>query len=137
MEHIVGLSDMFVSGDLEDHIVTYSLGSCVGVSIYDPVAKVGGMLHCMLPLSSVNPQMAKDNPCIFVDTGVPALLQAAYALGASNKNIIVRASGAGRLLDKKNFFKIGERNCIVLGKILEKNNLVITGQDTRVQNRGH
>jgi len=128
---VVGISEMYVSADPEDRIVTYSLGSCVGVSIYDPVAKVGGIVHCMLPLSKIDPQKAKDKPFMFTDTGVTALLQAAFDLGASRQNLIVRVAGAASLLDKKGFFKIGERNYTVLRKVLWKNNLLIESEDVK------
>jgi len=128
---VVGISEMYVSADPADRIVTYSLGSCVGVSIYDPVAKVGGMVHCMLPLSKIDPQKAKDKPFMFTDTGVTALLQAAFDLGASRQNLIVRVAGAASLLDKKGFFKIGERNYTVLRKVLWKNNLLIESEDVK------
>lgn len=131
MLQVVGISEMYVSADPGDRIVTYSLGSCVGVSIYDPVAKVGGMVHCMLPLSKIDPQKAKDKPYMFTDTGVTALLQAAFDLGASRQNLIVKVAGAASLLDKKGFFKIGERNYTVLRKILWKNNLLIESEDVK------
>ena len=46
---VVGISDCKISGDSEDLLITYALGSCIAVILYDPVVKVGGMLHYMLP----------------------------------------------------------------------------------------
>ncbi len=74
MRQIVGIADLKVSRERDDVIVTYALGSCLGVAIYDPVAGVGGMLHVMLPMSTIDPAKAQDNPCMFVDTGVPEAL---------------------------------------------------------------
>ena len=54
----VDISDMKVSTNPEEILVTYSLGSCVGVVLYDPVVRVGGMIHCMLPLSRIDPEKA-------------------------------------------------------------------------------
>ena len=71
----VNISDMKVSSNPEDVLVTYSLGSCVGVTLYDPLQKIGGLIHCMLPLSKVDPERAKEVPYMFVDTGLPLMLQ--------------------------------------------------------------
>jgi len=128
---VVGISEMFVSTNSNERIVTYSLGSCVGVSIYDPIAKIGGMVHCMLPLSKIDPQKAKDKPYMFTDTGVTFLLQELFDLGATRQKMIVKVAGAASLLDKKGFFKIGERNYTVLRKVLWKNNLLIEAEDVK------
>lgn len=126
---VVGISDMKVSNNLEEILITYSLGSCLGVIIYDPTVRVAGMLHSMLPLSKIDPHKAKASPYMFVDTGIPMLFKEAYRLGAEKKNIIVRAVGCSSLLDEKGFFKIGERNFTVLRKLLWKNNILIEKQD--------
>ncbi len=68
----VDISDMKIAQNREDVIVTYSLGSCVGLTLYDPVAGIGGMIHCMLPLSKIDPEKARIKPYMFVDTGVAA-----------------------------------------------------------------
>ena len=61
-------------------MTTYGLGSCIALAIHDPVASVGGLLHFMLPESSLNPRKAGENPYLFADTGIPLLFQAAYAI---------------------------------------------------------
>jgi len=126
---IVGISDMKVSSTLDDALITYSLGSCLGVVIYDPVARVAGLLHCMLPLSKIDPLKAQAVPCMFVDTGIPLLFNEAYKKGAEKKRIIVKAAGCSSMLDEKGFFKIGERNFTILRKLLWKNNIVIDKDD--------
>jgi chemotaxis protein CheD len=65
-------------GAAEDLLVTHALGSCLGLMVYDPEARVGGLLHAMLPLSKINPEKARSNPFMFVDTGVPRLFRAIY-----------------------------------------------------------
>ena len=97
--------------------------------IYDPVVRVAGMLHSMLPLSKIDPHKATASPYMFVDTGIPLLFRQAYSLGAEKNNIIVKAVGCSSLLDEKGFFKIGERNFTVLRKLLWKNNILIEKQD--------
>ncbi len=102
---VVGISDMKVSNNPEEVLITYSLGSCLGVIIYDPVARVAGMLHSMLPLSKIDPHKAKTTPYMFVDTGIPMLFKEAYRLGAKKKNIMYGQSVVHLFSTKKGFSK--------------------------------
>lgn len=129
MNRIVGISEMAVSKNRGDVLVTYSLGSCIGLSLYDPEVGVGGLIHCMLPLSRIDPEKAKANPPMFTDTGVPALLQALLNLGASRKRLVAKVAGAASPLDDNGVFKIGERNYVVLRKVLWKNEILIAAED--------
>lgn len=126
---VVGISDMQVSNRPEDILITYSLGSCICVAIYDPVTGVAGMIHCMLPFSKVDPDKAKKMPAMFVDTGIPALFNEAYRTGADKERIIVKIAGCSKILDDKGLFRIGERNFTVCRKILWKNNILINKKD--------
>lgn len=128
MKYIVAVGDM-KAGREGDIVVTHALGSCLGLIVYDPVAKVGGLLHAMLPLSKINPQKAETNPYMFVDTGVPALFKALYDIGGQKTRMIIKAAGCGNPLGKNEMFKIGERNYTVLKKLLWKNNLLIESED--------
>ncbi|GMV90334.1 MAG: chemotaxis protein CheD [Candidatus Hydrogenedentes bacterium] len=128
MKKTVGISEMLVSRQAEDVLVTYSLGSCVGVAVYDPEIQVGGLIHCMLPLSRLDPERAKRTPEMFTDTGVPALLKAVLDLGASRKRLVVRVAGGAAPLSDNGVFKIGERNYTVLRKVLWKNDILIAGE---------
>ena len=130
MTHTIGISEMKISTQQDDVLITYSLGSCVGLALYDPVARIGGLIHCMLPLSKIDPAKAQLNPMMFTDTGVPALIQGMLDLGAQKKNLVAKVAGAASLLDDKGTFKIGERNYIVLRKVLWKNNILIAADDT-------
>ncbi len=129
MQHVIGIGEMTVSRDPADLLVTYSLGSCVGLSLYDPVVGVGGLIHCMLPLSKIDPEKAKRNPERFTDTGVVRLLQELIDQGADRKRIVAKVAGAANLLDEKGLFKIGQRNHTVLRKVLWKNNVLIDAED--------
>lgn len=129
MRIIVDVADMKASNN-SDELVTHALGSCLGLTVWDPVTKVGAMLHAMLPLSKINPDKAMENPFMFVDTGVPALFQAFYKLGGRKERAIIKAAGCGAPLGDDKVFKIGERNLIVLKKLLWKNNLLLAAEDT-------
>lgn len=126
---IVGISEMAISSHKDDLIVTYSLGSCLGVTFYDSVLKIGGMIHCMLPLSSIDAEKARQSPCMFVDTGVPKLLAEMFQRGCQKRNIITRLAGAANVLDSKQLFRIGERNYALCRKILWKNSMLISSED--------
>lgn len=128
MDRIVDIADFQVSSDLATDLVTYSLGSCIGVTLWDPEAHVGGMLHYMLPEAALSPEKAKANPAMFGDTGIPALFRAAYALGAEKKRLIVKVAGGSNLLDDKGTFNIGKRNYIMLRKLFWKNGILIDAE---------
>lgn len=127
---IVGISDIKVSNNTEDVIVTYALGSCIGIVVFDPVAKVGGMLHYMLPESALDQNKARENPAMFADTGIPLLFKSCYKLGAEKKRMLIKAAGGASILDDTNFFRIGQKNVMAMRKIFWKNNVMIDREDT-------
>jgi chemotaxis protein CheD len=128
MRHVVAVGDMKIGRDT-DLIVTHALGSCLGLVVYDPVERVGGLLHAMLPLSKINPAKAEANPYMFVDTGVPALFKALYEIGGQKSRMVIKAAGCGNPLGKNELFKIGERNHTILEKLLCKNNILLETED--------
>ncbi len=125
----VGIGEMAVSASPDEVLVTYALGSCLAVTFYDPVLRIGGMAHCMLPLSRIDTDKARENPFMFVDAGVPALLTEMFRRGCRKKDLITRVAGAARTLDNANLFRIGERNCAVFRKIMWKNGMLIHAED--------
>lgn len=129
MEITVVTGDMAVSDNPEDILITYSLGSCIGVAIYDPVVRVGGLLHFMLPDSSISGEKADSNPCMFADTGIPLLFKKAYQLGAEKARILVKLAGGSQFMDEKGVFNIGRRNYAAARRIFWKNNVLIDAED--------
>ena len=125
---VVDVADMKVTDDINAVVVTYALGSCIAVTIYDPVAKVGGMLHYMLPESSIDKQKAEIRPFVFGDTGIPLLFKEAYKYGAIKERIIVRLAGGANIQDDSGAFNIGKRNYLMARKMLWKNNIIICGE---------
>jgi len=126
---IVGVSDMKVSNDQRSEIITYSLGSCIGLVIFDPVVKTGGILHYMLPESTLDRAKAERNPYMFADSGIPLLFKEAYKYDAVKRRMRVFAFGGSQILDQKGFFNIGKRNYMALKKILFKNNVLINHEE--------
>ncbi len=125
----VGVGDCQVSNVSGVSLVTYALGSCIALAIHDPVASVAGLLHFMLPDSTLNPGRASQNPYVFADSGIPMLFRSAYQLGADKRRIIVKAIGGAQVLDDNGVFNIGKRNYLALRKILWKAGVMIHGEE--------
>lgn len=125
---VVGIAEMALSRNPEASIVTYSLGSCLGVTIYDPVAQVGGVLHAMLPTYGREIDKARATPAMFVDSGLSVLFRSAYKLGAAKSRIIVKAAGGAELLDQDRFFAIGARNYEALLEALKRNGVELAAR---------
>jgi len=129
MDIVVGVADLKVSNRPEHVLVTHALGSCIGVAIYDPLARVGGMLHFMLPESSLDLSRAQENPYMFADTGVPRLFRECYSLGAQKQRLRVKVAGGSQLYGRPEYFQIGRRNYAALRRIFLRNNVLIHGED--------
>jgi chemotaxis protein CheD len=129
VRHTIGVAAMKVTANKNDLLVTHALGSCLGITIHDPVNYVGGLLHVMLPLSSIDQAKAKENPYMFVDTGVPKLFHKCYEAGADRSNLIVKVAGGAAFRDQNDLFAIGKRNFIILRKLFWKNGFIISGED--------
>src|SRR4051794_36224674 len=125
----VGLGDLFVS-KAED-LVAYSLGSCVGICLWDPVAKVAAMAHVVLPSAPANGPVAL--PGKFGDTAVPALLKALERAGAQKHRLQCKIAGGAAVLaigGGGSLPKIGERNVEAVKAALAKVNIRILGSQT-------
>jgi chemotaxis protein CheD len=122
---VVGIADLAVSNNQTLTLTTYSLGSCIGVSIYDPIARVGGLLHVMLPESKIDLDKAQRQPAMFMDTGIPALFRAAYELKAEKYQVQICVAGGAQVMDSSGFFSIGKRNYETLKAILNEHSLKI------------
>jgi chemotaxis protein CheD len=125
----INVSDARSSADPADVLVTYSLGSCIGVCLYDSVARVAGLLHYQLPTSTMDPAKAHANPYMFADTGTAALLAQMEALGAQRKRLKVKLAGGAAMLNDANTFQIGKRNHAAIRKILWQLGTFIESED--------
>ena len=121
----VGIAEMEISDDPGATLVTYSLGSCLGITVYDPVVHVGGLLHIMLPEANAEKGSKNFNPLKYVDTGVPLLFKEAYKYGAQKNRMKITVSGGAQILDESGFFNIGKRNMATLRKLFWKNGVMI------------
>ena len=123
MEINIGQSQMKISDDPDDLIVTYSLGSCIGVSIYDENVKIGGLLHFQLPDSNESPTHHGKTRLSFADTAIPALLEEVCNRGAEKERLKVVIAGGSEIMFSGGSFDVGKRNIIAARKILFENNI--------------
>jgi len=129
MKLIVGISDMKIGTKPDEELVTYSLGSCIGVALWDPVVKVGALLHYMLPDSSIDKDKAEQKPFMFADTGVPRMFKEIYKHGATKERMKVYIVGGAQVMDDSGMFNIGKRNQMIIRKMFWKNNVAVTKED--------
>ena len=130
MNVVVRVADCHVTDDAEEVLVTYALGSCIAVAIHDPVTRVGGLLHFMLPESPADALKDGKSPYMFADSGIPLLFRAAYLKGAEKRRLRVRVVGGAQVIDTGGVFNIGQRNCLAVRKILWKAGVMVHGEET-------
>ncbi len=126
---VVSIADMKISNNPNDVLVTYSLGSCVALAVYDPYSHTAGLIHIMLPESSIEKQLTNLNPYKYVDLGVPALYKSLFKTGIKRNHLITKVIGGSNVMDKNNYFNIGERNYLAVRKMLWRNNMIIHKED--------
>jgi chemotaxis protein CheD len=131
VKRVIGISQARVSRVADEVLITYALGSCLGIALFDPLARVGGLLHVMLPHSAIDAAKARHNPAMFVDTGVPQLFRHCYAAGARKERMLVYVAGGAstRADEAVDRFQIGRSNFLMLRKLLRKNAVLIEGED--------
>jgi len=131
-DRIVGVADVKVSNDAAERLITYALGSCLGIAVHDPVAGVGGLLHVMLPTGAIDPAKMQARPAMFVDSGLPLLFKECYRLGARKERMVVKVAGGAHAgaSEADDRFQIGKRNVLALRKLLWKNGVMVHAQET-------
>jgi chemotaxis protein CheD len=126
----VGMADYKV-GSAPSTIISYGLGSCIGISLYDPQAKIGGLLHIMLPDSTQ--ARPTENPAKFADTGLPLMLKDVLALGAVKTRLVAKIAGGAQMFAFQNatdIMRVGSRNAEAAKKILKDQGIKIIAEDT-------
>ena len=126
MTHTVTISDAKACATPGDALITYSLGSCIGVALYDPAGRVGGLLHFQLPTASTT---GVGNPFMFADTGLDALLDLMVRGGADRSRITCKLAGGAKMLADASIFDIGRRNHTAIRKALWRRGILIDAED--------
>lgn len=110
-------------------LTTVGLGSCIGITIYDAVAKVGVMGHIFLPKSRPNDSDAP--PGKYADTGIPAMIDEAVRLGAKKPRLRAKMAGGANLFPNlsAHSMSIGQQNIEAVTEHLDKHGIAIIGKD--------
>ncbi len=126
----VGMADLNIC-KAPDVITTLGLGSCIGLTFYDPVSKVGGMVHYMLPDSTKvrnNANIAK-----FADTGIEELLKRVLAAGANRGRLVAKIAGGAKMFEVSGLSDIGNigaRNAEAAKAKLKELGIRLVAEDT-------
>jgi len=126
----VGIGQVAVTKDPSAVLVAYGLGSCVGVTMFDPAARVVGMVHVLLPHCE-GKEAGPNEPGRYADSGLDALVARMSELGARKSRIIVKAAGGASVLGAANAekFKIGARNAEAIKERLRHHSLRLAAED--------
>ncbi|HWR08201.1 chemotaxis protein CheD [Sporomusa sp.] len=126
----VGMADYKV-GRNPDSLISYGLGSCVGIALFDPAAKVGGLAHIMLPDSTQ--ARSADNLAKFADTALPVMLNEIIKMGALKSRITAKIAGGSQMFTFTNttdIMRVGERNAEAVRSVLKKLEIRVIAEDT-------
>ncbi len=129
---VVQIADMKMSRR-SGTLITYALGSCVGISLYDPVAKLGALIHIMLPQATTTSNTSEKQVYKFADTGIASTLLKMSALGGMKSRYVCKIAGGAKMFsidDKSMLGSIGDRNVETVMNVLRRENIRISGQDT-------
>lgn len=113
----------------EGTLITYALGSCIGICLYDPNVKLAAMIHIMLPQA---PQIGVDNLFKYADTGIEETLRKMEVFGAVRSRIVAKIAGGAKMFDipdSSSLGNIGERNAQAVKKILQENRIRLLKSD--------
>lgn len=126
----VGMADYKV-GRAPATLISYGLGSCIGISLYDPQTKIGGLLHIMLPDSSKS--RSNENRAKFADTGIVDMLQELQKMGAAKSRLVAKLAGGAQMFafaNASDIMRVGVRNVEASKEILKGLSIPIVGEDT-------
>ena len=115
---VVGVAEFAVANQQLMTISTYALGSCIGLVAYDSATQTGGLLHLMLPDSSLSAAKAAAQPAMFADTGIPVLFNGLTSMKAQVGRCKIFVAGGASVLSGPDSFKIGERNIAAVKRML-------------------
>jgi chemotaxis protein CheD len=125
---IIGIADYIVVHN-PAVLVTIGLGSCVGISIRDPVARFGGLAHILLP--SIKESNNKENPLKFADSAIEILVDGLLKKGCIKSRLEAKMAGGASMFNLgNNTMNIGERNVLSVKQKLKEMNIPLLASDT-------
>lgn len=128
---LVGIGELAVTDDPDTILMVSALGSCVAVCLWDPRARVAGLLHFLLPSSAQHAERARAQPGAFADTGIPLLFETAYKCGLQKGRVVVRLAGGAEIAPTGGAPQsIGRRNVLTARKLLWSNGVFVDKEVT-------
>ena len=122
----IGIADMKMAKD-SGMLVTYALGSCIGICLYDPLVKLGALIHIMLPL---NMETGRKNPMKYADTGIRDTLRQMELKGASRTRLTAKIAGGAKMFEASGSLgNIGQRNIESVHLNLKKEGVRLLKED--------
>ncbi len=124
----VGIADMKMAQG-EGVLVTYALGSCIGLCFHDPRLRLGALLHIMLP---INMETGRTHPLKYADTGIRETLKQMEARGAMRSRMTVKIAGGAKMFEiagGSGLGNIGQRNIESVNAILKRENIRLLAQE--------
>jgi chemotaxis protein CheD len=123
----VGIADSVVASS-PSIITTYGLGSCVAVMLYDPVARVGGMNHFLLPVKKK--RSAENKVEKYSKSGIEDLIRKVIDLGGKKERLVAKVVGGANMFPTLAQNSIGKKNTESAIKVLKSHSIDIVGRDT-------
>lgn len=126
----VGMADIKIAKN-PDILTTLGLGSCIGIAVWDPITKIGGLAHIMLPDSTKirnNSNIAK-----FADTGIDELIRLMLEAGANKNKLVAKIAGGARMFEVSGTTtvgNIGEKNAVASKEKLKQLGIPLLAEDT-------
>lgn len=125
----VGISDLEVA-KAPATLSAVALGSCVGIILHDPVAKVGGLAHVLLPSPNIGRPRA-DAPGRFAPSAVAALIEGLVGIGAEPTRLTARLVGGASMfaqLQPAGSIQMGERNVHAVREALRRHGVRVVAE---------
>jgi chemotaxis protein CheD len=125
----VGMADLKIA-TAPSILVTRGLGSCVGITFYEPFKRLGAMAHAMLP--DINNSKIKSNPARFVNSAIDKILEELKKQGCVKRHLQVKLFGGARMFSfiaQDSVLNVGERNVVMAKEILASHGITIVAQD--------
>ena len=127
-KYVVGIADMKMASN-EGTLITYALGSCIGICLYDPLLRLAALVHVMLPL---NMETGRKSPMKYADTGIRETLRQMESWGAKRARIVAKIAGGARMFDvpgNGSLGNIGQRNIESVHMTLKREGVRLLRED--------
>ncbi|WP_122789961.1 chemotaxis protein CheD [Intestinibacillus sp. Marseille-P6563] len=124
----IGIADMKMTRN-EGTLITYALGSCIGICLYDPLIRLGALVHIMLP---INMETNRTSPFKYADTGIRMTLDRMVKMGAQRSRIVAKIAGGAKMFDvagNGNLGNIGQRNIESVHRVLQQERIRLVRED--------